>query len=105
MDLQRRPWSLVVVSSQYDVFGRPICIRIWIYESRLGSIWRHVTLFITCNLKLGLIEFSFLQVVDEEALISIDTHRYLTVNWEVFVGLFYVIESNNVWFASEASAN
>ena len=101
VDLQWRVWILVVFGYQVNVPWREVCFQI--FDSRLGGVWCHVTLFITCD--FNLIKFSLLTFVDQEALISIDAHRYLSINCEILVTLLYVIESNDFWFAAEASAD
>ena len=101
VNLQRRVWSLVVVGYQVNVSGREVCLQI--FNSRLGGVRCHVTLFITCD--FDLIKFSLLKLVDQEALIRIDAHRYLPINCEILIALLYVIEGNEFLFTAEASGD
>ena len=101
LDLKRRVYGLVVVGYQVNVLGREVCLQI--LNSRLRGVRCHVTLFITCN--LDLIKFSLLKLVDQEALIRIDAHRYLPINCEILITLFYVIEGDEFLFTAEASGD
>ena len=60
VDLQWRVWILVVFGYQVNVPWREVCFQI--FDSRLGGVWCHVTLFITCD--FNLIKFSLLTFVD-----------------------------------------